>query len=114
MDMIGWLVAFVILIGIEAATMALTTTGLRAGLCSRFLLRYWNFRAVAACGVPDRIVCPSSLYKTARYPVRQPGDREDECGQADRKKGKVIKKSTTMSRPEPLSSTAGVDGEIRG
>ena len=25
MDMIGWLVAFVILIGIEAATMALTT-----------------------------------------------------------------------------------------
>ena len=51
------------------------------------------FRAVAACGVPDRIVCPSSLYKTARYPVRQPGDREDECGRADRKKGKSDQKN---------------------
>ena len=91
MDMIGWLVAFVILIGIEAATMALTTIWFAGGAVFAFFAAI--FRAVAACGVPDRFVCPSSLYKTARYPVRQPGDREDECGRADRKKGKSDQKN---------------------
>lgn len=43
MDMIGWLVAFVILIGIEAATMALTTIWFAGGAVFAFLLRYWNF-----------------------------------------------------------------------
>ena len=90
------------LIGIEAATMALyDDLVLRAG-CVRVFAAVTEFSVQTQLVVfPDRIVCPSSLYKTARYPVRQPGDREDECGRADRKKGKVIKKSTTMSRPEP-------------
>ena len=37
MDMIGWLVAFVILIGIEAATMALTTIWFAGGAVAAFL-----------------------------------------------------------------------------
>ena len=37
MDMIGWLVAFVILIGIEAATMALTTIWFAGGAVTAFL-----------------------------------------------------------------------------
>ena len=37
MDMIGWLVAFVILIGIEAATMALTTIWIAGGAVAAFL-----------------------------------------------------------------------------
>ena len=36
MDMIGWLVAFVILIGIEAATMALTTIWFAGGALFAF------------------------------------------------------------------------------
>ena len=38
MDMIGWLVAFVILIGIEAATMALTTIWFAGGALAAFVL----------------------------------------------------------------------------
>ena len=37
MDMIGWLVAFVILIGIEAATMALTTIWFAGGALAAFI-----------------------------------------------------------------------------
>ena len=37
MDMIGWLAAFVILIGIEAATMALTTIWFAGGAVAAFL-----------------------------------------------------------------------------
>ena len=93
MDMIGWLVAFVILIGIEAATMALTTIWFAGGAVFAFFAAVLEFSVQTQLGVPDRIVCPSSLYKTARYPVRQPGDREDECGRADRKKGKSDQKN---------------------
>ena len=45
MDMIGWLVAFVILIGIEAATMALTTIWFAGGAVFAFF---------AAVGFPYR------------------------------------------------------------
>ena len=79
MDMIGWLVAFVILIGIEAATMALTTIWFAGGAVFAFFAAVLGFfHTDAACGVPDRIVYPASLYKTARHAVRQPGNREDE------------------------------------
>ena len=37
MDMIGWLAAFVVLIGIEAATMALTTIWFAGGAVAAFL-----------------------------------------------------------------------------
>ena len=37
MDMIGWMAAFVILIGIEAATMALTTIWFAGGAVAAFL-----------------------------------------------------------------------------
>lgn len=56
MDMIGWLVAFVILIGIEAATMALTTIWFAGGAVFAFFCCGTGiFRAVALDGVPDRI-----------------------------------------------------------
>lgn len=65
MDMIGWLVAFVILIGIEAATMALTTIWFAGGAVFAF------FAAVLEFSVQTQLVvflivfvCPSSLYKT--------------------------------------------------
>lgn len=94
MDMIGWLVAFVILIGIEAATMALTTIWFAGGAVSAFFCAVLEFSVQSQLVVFLIVsVCPSSLYKTARYPVRQPGDREDECGRADRKKGKSDQKN---------------------
>lgn len=45
MDMIGWLAAFVILIGIEAATMALTTIWFAGGAVLAF------FAAVLGCSI---------------------------------------------------------------
>ena len=50
MDMIGWLVAFVILIGIEAATMALTTIWFAGGAVFAF------FAAVLGCSVQTQLV----------------------------------------------------------
>ena len=50
MDMIGWLVAFVILIGIEAATMALTTIWFAGGAVFAF------FAAVLECSVQSQLV----------------------------------------------------------
>ena len=82
MDMIGWLAAFVILIGIEAATMALTTIWFAGGAVAAFL--------AAVLGVPVQVqlvvflIVSFVLYKTARYTVCQPGDREDERKRADR------------------------------
>lgn len=43
MDMIGWLVAFVILIGIEAATMALTTIWFAGGAVFAFFAAVLEF-----------------------------------------------------------------------
>ncbi len=43
MDMIGWLVAFVILIGIEAATMALTTIWFAGGAVFAFFAAVLDF-----------------------------------------------------------------------
>ena len=43
MDMIGWLVAFVILIGIEAATMALTTIWFAGGALFAFFAAFLGF-----------------------------------------------------------------------
>lgn len=43
MDMIGWLVAFVILIGIEAATMALTTIWFAGGAVFAFFAALFGF-----------------------------------------------------------------------
>ena len=50
MDMIGWLVAFVILIGIEAATMALTTIWFAGGAVFAF------FAAVLELSVQTQLV----------------------------------------------------------
>ena len=50
MDMIGWLVAFVILIGIEAATMALTTIWFAGGTVFAF------FAAVLGFSVQTQLV----------------------------------------------------------
>ena len=50
MDMIGWLVAFVILIGIEAATMALTTIWFAGGAVFAF------FAAVLELSVQSQLV----------------------------------------------------------
>lgn len=50
MDMIGWLVAFVILIGIEAATMALTTIWFAGGAVFAF------FAAVLESSVQTQLV----------------------------------------------------------
>ncbi len=50
MDMIGWLVAFVILIGIEAATMALTTIWFAGGAVFAF------FAAVLGFSVQTQLV----------------------------------------------------------
>ena len=81
MDMIGWMAAFVILIGIEAATMALTTIWFAGGAVTAFLA------AVLGVSVQVQLVVfliVSALYETARYAVCQPGDREDERKRADR------------------------------
>jgi len=50
MDMIGWLAAFVILIGIEAATMALTTIWFAGGAVFAF------FAAVLGCSIHVQLV----------------------------------------------------------
>ena len=84
MDMIGWLVAFVILIGIEAATMALTTIWFAGGALFAFFVAIFGFSVKMQLVV---FLVVSFLMLLFTRPVHQPGNREDECGRTDRKKG---------------------------
>lgn len=107
MDMIGWLVAFVILIGIEAATMALTTIWFAGGAVFAFFAAVLEF-SVQTQLVVFLIVSFVLLLFTRPLAIRFV-NRETVKTNVDGligRKAKVIKKSTTTSRPEPLSSTA--------
>ena len=92
MDMIGWLVAFVILIGIEAATMALTTIWFAGGAVFAF------FAAVLEFSVFTR---PLAIRFVNRETVKTNVD-----GLIGRK-AKVIKK---IDNNEP-SGAAVIDGQ---
>ena len=91
MDMIGWLVAFVILIGIEAATMALTTIWFAGGAVFAFFAAVLEF-SVQSQLVVFLIVSFVLLLFTRPLAIRFV-NREDECGRADRKKGKSDQKN---------------------
>ena len=94
MDMIGWLVAFVILIGIEAATMALTTIWFAGGAVFAFFAAVLEFSVQTQLVVFLIVSFVLLLFtRPLASTVRQPGDREDECGRADRKKGKSDQKN---------------------
>ena len=101
MDMIGWLVAFVILIGIEAATMALTTIWFAGGAVFAFFAAVLEF-SVQTQLVVFLIVSFVLLLFTRPLAIRFV-NRETVKTNVD---GLIGRKSTTTSRPEPLSSTA--------
>ena len=103
MDMIGWLVAFVILIGIEAATMALTTIWFAGGAVFAFFAAVLEF-SVQTQLVVFLIVSFVLLLFTRPLAIRFV-NRETVKTNVDGLIGRRAK-STTMSRPGPLSSTA--------
>ncbi len=99
MDMIGWLVAFVILIGIEAATMALTTIWFAGGAVFAFFAAVLEF-SVQTQLVVFLIVSFVLLLFTRPLAIRFVNR---EIG----RKAKVIKK---IDNNEP-SGAAVIDGQ---
>lgn len=64
MAMIGWLVVFVALVGIEAGTMALTTIWFAGGALAAFFYGIGRtFLPGADDGISGGLLCPSDLYK---------------------------------------------------
>lgn len=63
MAMIGWLVVFVALVGIEAGTMALTTIWFAAAPCGVLYGIGRTFLPGADDGISGGLLCPSDLYK---------------------------------------------------
>ena len=104
MDMIGWLVAFVILIGIEAATMALTTIWFAGGAVFAFFAAVLEF-SVQTQLVVFLIVSFVLLLFTRPLAIRFV-NRETVNGLIGRR-AKVIKK---IDNNEP-SGAAVIDGQ---
>ena len=104
MDMIGWLVAFVILIGIEAATMALTTIWFAGGAVFAFFAAVLEF-SVQTQLVVFLIVSFVLLLFTRPLAIRFV-NRETVDGLIGRR-AKVIKK---IDNNEP-SGAAVIDGQ---
>lgn len=108
MDMIGWLVAFVILIGIEAATMALTTIWFAGGAVFAFFAAVLKF-SVQTQLVVFLIVSFVLLLFTRPLAIRFV-NRETVKTNVDGligRKAKVIKK---IDNNEP-SGAAVIDGQ---
>ena len=108
MDMIGWLVAFVILIGIEAATMALTTIWFAGGAVFAFFAEVLEF-SVQSQLVVFLIVSFVLLLFTRPLAIRFV-NRETVKTNVDGligRKAKVIKK---IDNNEP-SGAAVIDGQ---
>ena len=108
MDMIGWLVAFVILIGIEAATMALTTIWFAGGAVFAFFAAVLGF-SIQTQLVVFLIVSFILLLFTRPLAIRFV-NRETVKTNVDGligRKAKVIKK---IDNNEPSGATV-VDGQ---
>ena len=108
MDMIGWLVAFVILIGIEAATMALTTIWFAGGAVFAF------FAAVLGFSIQTQLVVflivSFILLLFARPFAMRFVNRETVKTNVDGLIGRRAKVITKLDNNEPSGATV-VDGQ---
>ena len=78
---IYWLIAFVALIGIEIATMALTTIWFAGGAIFAFPVSYQH--RVSVGGICDYIILAAVPHPTVCIKVCQQSDSEDERGRTD-------------------------------
>ena len=108
MDMIGWLVAFVILIGIEAATMALTTIWFAGGAVAAFLAAVLG-ASVQVQLVVFLIVSFILLLFTRPFAMRFV-NRETVKTNVDGLIGRRAKVITKIDNNEPSGATV-VDGQ---
>ena len=108
MDMIGWLVAFVILIGIEAATMALTTIWFAGGAVFAF------FAAVLGFSIQTQLVVflivSFILLLFTRPLAMRCVNRETVKTNVDGLIGRRAKVITKIDNNEPSGATV-VDGQ---
>ena len=108
MDMIGWLVAFVILIGIEAATMALTTIWFAGGAVFAFFAAVLGF-SIQTQLVVFLIVSFILLLFTRPLAIRFV-NRETVKTNVDGLIGRRAKVITKIDNNEPSGATV-VDGQ---
>ena len=108
MDMIGWLVAFVILIGIEAATMALTTIWFAGGAVFAFFAAVLGF-SIQTQLVVFLIVSFFLLLFTRPLAMRFV-NRETVKTNVDGLIGRRAKVITKIDNNEPSGATV-VDGQ---
>ena len=108
MDMIGWLVAFVILIGIEAATMALTTIWFAGGAVFAFFAAVLGF-SIQTQLVVFLIVSFILLLFTRPLAMRFI-NRETVKTNVDGLIGRKAKVITKIDNNEPSGATV-VDGQ---
>ena len=108
MDMIGWLVAFVILIGIEAATMALTTIWFAGGAVFAFFAAVLGF-SIQTQLVVFLIVSFILLLFTRPLAMRFV-NRETVKTNVDGLIGRKAKVITKIDNNEPSGATV-VDGQ---
>ena len=108
MDMIGWLVAFVILIGIEAATMALTTIWFAGGAVFAFFAAVLGF-SIQTQLVVFLIVSFILLLFTRPFAMRFV-NRETVETNVDGLIGRRAKVITKIDNNEPSGATV-VDGQ---
>ena len=108
MDMIGWLVAFVILIGIEAATMALTTIWFAGGAVFAFFAAVLGF-SIQTQLVVFLIVSFIPLLFTTPLAMRFV-NRETVKTNVDGLIGRRAKVITKIDNNEPSGATV-VDGQ---
>ena len=108
MDMIGWLVAFVILIGIEVATMALTTIRVACGAVFAFFAAVLGF-SIQTQLVVFLIVSFILLLFTRPFAMRFV-NRETVKTNVDGLIGRRAKVITKIDNNEPSGATV-VDGQ---
>ena len=108
MDMIGWLLAFVILIGIEAATMALTTIWFAGGAVFAFFAAVLGF-SIQTQLVVFLIVSFILLLFTRPFAMRFV-NRETVKTNVDGLIGRRAKVITKIDNNEPSGATV-VDGQ---
>lgn len=108
MDMIGWLVAFVILIGIEAVTMALTTIWFAGGAVFAFFAAVLGF-SIQTQLVVFLIVSFILLLFTRPFAMRFV-NRETVKTNVDGLIGRRAKVITKIDNNEPSGATV-VDGQ---
>ena len=76
MTAIGWLIVFVILIGIEVMTMALTTIWFAGGALAAFFMALAGQPVNAQLvGVSGGFLCAFDLYAALRRKVHKQGNR---------------------------------------